>query len=122
MGQNHKENLVKCIKDWHTLSLKQVKTLREGNIDIFENLLKDSSAIQTHFGELISALKQEKLDQASLRMIKEIQAIQAGLIAELKKGTQELSNAIGSLRKNKNSMKGYRQTASSIPRFKNERT
>lgn len=122
MGEDNKENIIKSIRQWHALTLKQVQALLDGNLEDFGKLAQISVAFQTRLDNLLSTPAPLKLDKASLGLLKEIQTIQSDLIAELKKGTQEISNAIGTIRKNKTSMKGYRQAKSVTPRFKSERT
>jgi hypothetical protein len=122
MGENNQENILKHLKEWHSLSLKQREALSQGNLELFEELTKVSVLLQARIDELLSGLRPAKIDRAALNLLKEIRNIQSCLISELKKGTHELSEAIGALRKNKTSLKGYRQTQSPAPHFKNERT
>lgn len=122
MGEDNKENIIKSIRQWHALTLKQVQALLDGNLDDFGKLAQISAAFQARLDSLLLAPAPLKLDSTSLGLLKEIQSIQSDLITELKKGTQEISDAIGTLRRNKTCMKGYRETASTTPRFKNERT
>ncbi len=120
MGEDPQEIIAKSIRQWHALTLKQVQTLLDGNLDEFGKLTEISAALQKRLDGLLPT--PAKLDRVSFGLLKEIQTIQSDLITELQKGTREISNAIGKLRKNQTSMKGYRQTKPATPRFKSERT
>jgi hypothetical protein len=122
MGENNKEKLLKLLREWRSLSLKQKEVLSQRNLEQFEKLTNVSELFQTHINELISHFRPTGIDQTALGMLKEIQSIQSDLVSELKKGVCELSETIRTLRKNKTSMKGYRQVQTQSPRFKSERT
>ena len=122
MGENHKENILKYLKEWLSLSLKQRDALSRGNLDEFEKFTKVSVLLQSRIDELMSRLGPAKIDKPGLNLLKEIQDIQSDLVCRLKEGVSELSETIGVLRKNKTSLKGYRQPQTSPPRFKSERT
>ncbi len=122
MGKDHKEDILKCLKDWRALTLKQAGSLLNGDLQEFEKLTKASVAIQNRLDDLITSILPEKPDKESVTLLQEIQKLQAGLLAELKKGAKELSNAIGELRKNTSALKGYHKNTNTSPRFKSERT
>jgi hypothetical protein len=122
MGENHKENILKCLRQWHDITLKQSDVLAAGDLLQFERLNRVSIVLQTRFGSSLSHLKPARLDKEDLHLLKEIQACQARFIEEIGKGGQEVAKAIGNLRKNKSSLNGYRQNSAAIPRFKSERT
>lgn len=122
MGENHKEDLLKCLRQWHDIILKQDEVLAAGDLDQFERLNRVSTVLQSRFGNSLSMMKKPQLDQEERELVENIQAYQNKFIEEIRKGSQEVAKAIGSLRKNKASMNGYRQNASRPPRFKNERT
>ncbi|HQG30638.1 MAG TPA: hypothetical protein PLA83_01810 [Deltaproteobacteria bacterium] len=122
MGENNKENILKHLKGWHSLSLKQGEALSQGNLEEFTRLTKVSVLLQARVDDLLSGLGSAGIDQASLSLLKEIQKIQTGLVSDLRKDASELSETIGVIRKNKNSLKGYRRTQTPAPRFKSERT
>lgn len=122
MGKDSKENLLKHLKGWHSLSLKQKEALSQGNIEEFEKLTKVSVLLQSRVDELLSGIEHTQIDQPSLHLLKEIKRIQSDLVSELTKGVHELSETIGVLRKNKTSVKGYLGKPKPAPRFKSERT
>jgi len=110
------------LKGWHSLSLRQAEALSQGDLGEFGRLTKLSVLLQARVDELLSGLEPAGIDQASLPLLKEIRKIQTGLVSELEKGTHELSETIGVLRKNRTSLKGYRQTQTPAPRFTSGRT
>ena len=121
MGENHKENILKCLKDCHALSTMQVKALSAGNIEEFEKLTKVSVILQSKFETLKKKMSPDKPSRECVELLKAIQKIQDGLIKELSNGVSELSQAIANLSRNKKSVKGYRQNMPVSPRFKSER-
>ncbi len=121
MGENHKENILKCLKDWRALSLMQGKALSEGKFEEFEKLTKVSVILQSKINNLLKKISPDKPDKESIELLKAIQKLQEGLIKELSKGVKELSQAIATLSKNRTSVKGYRQNKAVPPRFKSER-
>jgi hypothetical protein len=122
MGENHKENLTECLKQWHDMTLRQNEVLAAGDLQQFERLNRVSIVLQSRFRNTISHLAPAKLDNREKRLLEEIQELQAVFIEEIKKGCQEVSRTIGTLRKNRTSLKGYRQGPPRAPRFKSERT
>lgn len=122
MGTDHKKIILTQLAQWRSLALQQGKSLSEDNLEEFERLTAASAKIQARLDEIFSALKPAKIDRESLSLLQEIRSLQADLIVQLKKGSQELSDVVGNLRKNMTSLQGYRQTGTSGPRFMNERT
>ena len=122
MGENHKENLLKCLRQWHDITLKQSEVLSAGDLQQFERLNRVSIVLQNRFGNSLSHLKPGKLSGGALGLLEEIQSFQGKFIEEISRGSAELAHAIGNLRKNKASLNGYRQSSTSVPRFKSERT
>jgi hypothetical protein len=122
MGENHKEDILKCLSQWHDITVKQHEVLAAGDLDQFERLNRVSIVLQARFDNSISKLRPARLMEQELNLLKEIQAYQTRFIEEIQRGSQEVAKAIGTLRKNKNSMNGYRPNSPKPPRFKNERT
>jgi hypothetical protein len=122
VGENHKENLLSCLRQWHAITLKQREVLAAGNIDEFERFNRVAVVLQGRFDNSLSKLKQPRVAQEDMKLLEEIKELQAQFIEEFKKGTQELAKTIDTLRKNKNSMNGYRRNTPAKPRFKSERT
>lgn len=122
MGKDHKENILKCLKQWHDVTLKQHEALAGNDLSLFERLNRVSVVLQSRFGNSLSMLKTDVLDKESLTLLREIQKCQAGFIKEMNEKKQDLALAIGKLRKNRTSINGYRQKSPALPRFKSERT
>jgi hypothetical protein len=121
MGENHKENILKCLKDWHSITLMQGKALSEGNIKEFEKLTAASVTLQARLDKLLIQIKPAKLNKECMNLLTLIKNHQDDLLTEITRGARELSKAIATLTKNTSSLKGYRQNRSSPPRFKSER-
>lgn len=122
MGEDHKEDILKHLKEWLSLSLEQKEAFSRGNLDEFEKLTKVSVLLQSRIDEMISQLGPAKIDKPCITLLNEIQSIQSDLVLMLKGSVSELSETIGALRKNRTSLMGYRQTQAPPPRYKSERT
>lgn len=122
MGTDHQKIVLNLLKKWRSLILEQEKSLSEGDVEKLERLTRDADVVQARLDDIFSRLKPEKLDGQSLELLREIGAHHAGLLTELKRGADEISNILDNLRKNRASLQGYRQARASGPRFMNERT
>jgi hypothetical protein len=122
MGEDHKENLMRCLRQWHEITLKQGEALSKGDLPLFEKLERVSLALQERLDGHFTRLKPARLDHEGLILLKEIHACQSRFIAELTSECQKISGTICSTRKNRTSIKGYRQNKGSIPRIKSQRT
>ncbi len=122
MGTDHQKIVLSLLKKWRSLILEQGESLSEGDLEKFERLTRDTSVVQARLDDIFSRLKPAKLDEDTLDLLREIGSRHAELLAELKRGTDDVSNTLGDLRKNRTSLQGYRQTRASGPRFMNERT
>jgi len=122
MGKDNKKDITDLISRWHSIAEKEIKALSEGNFDNLEKLLQESTLIQSRLDNILSKadLTRPGIDLAG--SMKKILDMQSGVLEELQKGTIELSHRIGKLRKNKASLRGYRQTKHHLPRFMSEKT
>lgn len=122
MGEDHKENILRFLKEWRSLTLKQGQALSEGNFEQLEQLTKISGMFQERFDAFLSKHRPKSLDQESMSLLKEIRNYRSEIIAELMKGRKELADAIASLNKNRTSLNGYRQSKSLPPKLMSHRT
>lgn len=122
MGTDHQKIVLSLLKKWRSLILEQGTSLSEGDVEKFERLTRDTAVVQARLDDLFSRLKPAKLDKETIELFREIGNRHAELLTELERGTDEISNTLGDLRKNRFSLKGYRQTKAPGPRFMNERT
>ncbi len=122
MGTDHQKIVLSLLKKWRSLILEQGTSLSEGDVEKFERLTRDTAVVQARLDDLFSRLKPAKLDKETIELLREIGNRHAELLTELERGTDEISNTLGDLRKNRSSLKGYRQTKAPGPRFMNERT
>jgi hypothetical protein len=122
MGENHQENLLKCLRQWHDITLKQSDVLSSGDLEQFERLNRVSIVLQNRFQTSLDNLVKPVLSAGDRALLEEISACQSRFIDELKKGADEMSRVIGTLRKNRASLAGYRQNSPALPRYKSERT
>lgn len=122
MGTDHQKIILSLLKKWRSLIQEQGTSLSESDVEKFERRTRDTAVVQARLDEIFSRLKSAKLDKETIELLKEIQSSHAGLLTELERGIDEISNTLGDLRKNRTSLKGYRQVEASGPRFMNERT
>jgi hypothetical protein len=122
MGKVSKKIILTLITKWRSLIVGQTDALSKGDLDQFELLNKKSVAIQAQLDKILLNSDTTRMDKEVLDSMQELHALHSGLVDGLIDGTKELSERIGLLRKNKTSLKGYKQQKISVPRFMSERT
>ena len=123
MGKNHPPEIIRRLRAWHTIAEKQVAVLAKGDFDELSRLIDQSVAIQTSLAAEPALLNPGTLDHESIALLHSIQKIQEALVSEMQKGCTILGDKIETLRKNTNSLKGYKQKNHNIsPRFFNKHT
>lgn len=122
MGKDHKEIILTLARKWRAILLEETEILSNGNLEKFDKLTKESVQIQARLDDMLSKIDPASLGKEILDLMGELQEHNANLVAELTRGRKELSVRIGTLRKNKTSLKGYKQKKKAAPRFMNERT
>jgi septal ring factor EnvC (AmiA/AmiB activator) len=120
MADNHPETALNLLRLWREILVKVSAALSRGDLQDLENLLHQTSKI---LGQLDRALADSRIPKKDVtKMIKELHQEQEKIITALKTQTEELGHELGILRKNKTSLKGYKQKDAGMPRFMNERT
>jgi len=122
MGTDHQKIVLSLLKKWQSLIQEQGASLSEGDMEKFERLTRDTAVIQARLDDIFSRQKPAKLNKETIDLLREIGSRHAELLEELKRGVDEISNTLGDLRRTKTSLKGYRQTKATGPRFMNEIT
>jgi len=122
MGKNHKKIILTLLNKWRSIIVEETGALSNNDLDQFETLNKKSVSIQAQLEEILSTIDTNRVDKEVLGLMEELSALHSGLVTELMQGTKELSEKIGILRKNKTSLKGYKQKKTSTPRFMSGRT
>ena len=122
MGKDSKKIILTLLNKWRSIIVEETGALAGDDLDQFELLNKISVSIQAQLDEMLSNSDTIRMDKEVLDSMQELHALHSGLVDGLIEGTKELSDKIGILRKNKTSLKGYKQQKISAPRFMNERT
>ena len=121
MAGNNPETALNLLRAWRILLCKESEALKQGNIHELEKLFEETSRIQKQLGRLLASPTCAK-DKKIPILIKELLQEQDNIITDLKNQTEEISQEIGLLKKNKTSLKGYKQKKTSSPTFLNKRT
>ena len=122
MGKDSKKIILNLLNTWRSIIVGQTGALSSGDLDRFDLLNRESVSIQTQLDELLSNCDAVRNDTEILDSIQGLHALHSGVVDALIVGTKEISETIGMLRKNKTSLKGYKQQKVSAPRFMSERT
>jgi 3-dehydroquinate dehydratase len=123
MGKNHPPEIIRRLRVWHAIAEKQVAVLVKGDFDELSRLIDQSVAIQASLDADLAHLNPGALDHESITLLQSIQKIQAALVTEMQKGCAAMGDKIETLRKNTNSLKGYKQkNHNTSPRFFTKRT
>jgi uncharacterized protein (UPF0335 family) len=122
MVKNSKEIILTLLNAWRNISIEEAKALRFGDLDRFEKLNSDSTQIQSQLDNILSDIDLSGFSQEISGLMEKIRKLNSDVLKELQTGTKELSKRIALLRKNKVSMKGYKQNKSIAPRFMNKHT
>ncbi|MGD0820242.1 MAG: hypothetical protein ABSA71_05830 [Desulfomonilia bacterium] len=123
MADHHPETVITLLRTWRNILSKEAQALSQGNLQDLQSLFQETSKIQHKLGKLLAASSLEtKKDKNVSTMIRELLQEQEKFIDSLKTQTKELAQEIGSLKKSKTSLKGYKQKGAASPRFMNERT
>lgn len=122
MANHNPETVLKLLKSWQAKLNKQTEALSHGNIPKMELLFQDTLEIQHRLSHMLSESKHLVKDKNIARIIKELYDEQEELIQSLITESGELAREIGILEKNQASLKGYKKSSQTPPRFMNERT
>jgi uncharacterized protein (UPF0335 family) len=122
MVKNSKEIILTLLNAWRNISIEEAKALRFGDLDRFEKLNSESTHIQSQLDYILADIDTSGFSRKVSELMEKIRKLNSSLLKELHKGTKELSERIALLRKNKVSMKGYKQNKSIAPRFMNKHT
>ena len=122
MEKDYKQVILTYLHQWHALVRKEAELLAAGDLEEFEILNRKSASIQEKLDNILSKKMPQDLGKEIPDLMKKIHTLQSEIAEELEKGTKELAVRIGALRKNKTSLKGYKQYKPKTPRFMNERT
>lgn len=122
MGENHKENLLKCLRQWRDITARQREVLAEGDLEQFERLNRVSLVLQSRFDNSLSKAGDARRDETVAALLEEIRANQAVFVDAVSRDIKELAAAIGRLAQGRRSLGGYRRNPHAAPRFKSERT
>ncbi len=122
MADHSPEAILNLLKSWQTLVNQESEAISQENIQDLEKLIKQSFLIQQHLEHLLGASDSTRQDKLVSEMIKDLYKKQEKVMGELQGKTDALAQEIGTLRKNKTSLMGYKQKKTLAPRFKSERT
>ena len=122
MGKDSKKIILNLLNNWRSIIAGQTEALTSGDLDRFANLDRESVSIQAQLDEHLSKRSAVHNDREVLDSLQELHALHSSVVDALIVGTKEISETIGMLRKNKTSLKGYKQHKVSAPRFMSERT
>lgn len=123
MGNDHSQEIIRCLTVWRTISKRAVAALLHGNIEDVHELIEQSRLIQARLNTYLAGVNRRALDSEARALMAEIHQIQAALQCELQKGASVMGDKIASLRKNTVSMHGYkRPIPAAAPRYLSKRT
>lgn len=122
MADHHTEAILNLLNLWQTLVNQESEAISQENIHDLEELIKQSFLIQQRLEHLLGASGSIRQDKLILEMIRDLYKKQEKVMWELQGKTDALTQEIGTLRKNKTSLMGYKQKKTLAPRFKSERT
>ena len=121
MGNHHTEEILNLLNSWETLINLESGAISEGDIQKLGELVNRSTSILQSLETIFSSSGAVKHDKATQETMKRLYEQQDKNIRVLQEHTDELRQSIGELRKNKSSIKGYKQNQATHTRFKNER-
>ena len=122
MAGHHPETVITLLMTWRDILSKEAQALSQGNLQDLQRFFQETLKIQHRLDKLLAASSLEtKKDKNVSTMIRKLLQEQEKFIDSLKTQAQELAQKIGSLKKSKTSLKGYRQKAAASPRFMNGR-
>jgi flagellin-specific chaperone FliS len=119
MGSDHRETALKLLNIWQKLATLESAAISEGNVQKLEELINQSTSIFQRLETIFSSGLME-YDKPTLETMKNLYELQNKNLIVLREQTDALSQEIGTLRKNKTSLMGYKQNKAIPPRFKNE--
>lgn len=122
MGKDHKEVILNLASRWRHLLDEEAEVLARGDLNKLDRLTKKSLQIQVRLEKILTGINRQSLDREIVDLMKVLLDRNEQLTAELSRGRNELLERIGSLRKSKNSVRGYKQTVHAVPRFITGRT
>ena len=122
MGKDSKKIILNLLNNWRSIIVCQTEALTSDDLDRFAKLNRESESIQEQLDEHLSTCVAVRDDREVLDSIQALQALHSSVVDALIVGTKEISETIGMLRKNKTSLKGYKQHKVSAPRLMSERT
>ncbi len=122
MGKDNKKIILNLLHKWRSIIDEETGALSSGDLDHVELLNKKSVSLQAQLDKILADSHAVHMDKEVLDSMQKLHALHSNLIKGLMAGTKKLSEKIGMLRKNKTSLKGYKQQKISAPRFMNERT
>ncbi|HPJ93487.1 MAG TPA: hypothetical protein PLU81_09560 [Deltaproteobacteria bacterium] len=122
MGKDSKKIILNLLNNWRSIIACQTEALTSGDLDRFAQLNRESVSIQAQLDEHLSKRSAVRNDREVLDSLQELHALHSSVVDAFIVGTKEISETIGMLRKNKTSLKGYKQHKVSAPRFMSERT
>lgn len=122
MGENHKEDLLKCLRQWRDITARQGEALAGGDLEQFERLNRVALVLQSRFENSLPEAGKPRRDEAVRNLLEEIRANQALFIDAISRDIKELATAMGKLAKDRKSLGGYRRSSHAAPRFTSKRT
>jgi len=122
MAGHNSETALKLLKDWKTILNKEAEALSNGRIGDIEQLFQKTLELQQQLTPLLSLSGAHGKDKTLSRMIREVYNQQEKLINSMRIQAEELAQEIGLLVKNQASLKGYKQSNKTQPRFMNKHT
>jgi hypothetical protein len=122
MAEHHPEAALTLLETWRIALVRQSRAIAQGNMEELEVLVTQSAKIQRQLGKILASSSTLIHDRKIAGLIKALHLEQGQVIDSLSTQTEKLAHEIGALRKDKASLKGYRQKKPAQPRFKSERT
>ena len=104
------------------MAARELTALSEGRFDELEELIRQAAVIQRELDKHFSVRALSDCSPEVTRNLREIHAMQANILKEMQHGYDLLSERIGTLRRNRSSLAGYKQHKGSSPRFFNRHT
>lgn len=123
MGEDHPQEIARCLTQWHALAEREVAALREGDFEALEELIQETVRVRTRLDGALAAVDPHRLRPEIRTLMEEIFQIQEALMQEMQKGAAILGEKIDTVRKNTASLRGYKPPAPPVTsRFLNKRT
>lgn len=121
MGNHNIETITNLLNAWQRIINLESGAISDGDYQKLEALVQDSTVLLKRLEKLFSLSDPAGQDKKTLELMKHIFEQQGKNILVLQGKTEEMKKEIGDLRKNQNSLGGYKQHKVSTPRFKSER-